>query len=198
MSKIDGTALYSLYPMLLTSYVTTNGSHFCPGHKFPFLESLFCGWACQLLDKYKRSIKIFIWSWHNVQLRLKLGYSGQSYIFSFAGTDWDSKGAAVTCSQLRAQGQHNRLFLMPNVFWFLKVRVRSGWLMPRRMRKYFTTWEFRICKGQALILSRVTAEGRAKPWPIPTSWSFQTPCTDYSASLPAGYSCESCSLGDLY
>lgn len=103
LSKIDETGLYSLYPTLLTSYVTTtNGSNFCPGHKFPFLESLFCGWACQLLDKYKRSIKIFIWSWHNVQLRLKLGYSGQSYIFSLAGTDWDSKGAAVTCSQLRA------------------------------------------------------------------------------------------------
>lgn len=39
---MDETALYSLYPTILTSYIrTTNGSPFCPGHKFPGIPFLW-------------------------------------------------------------------------------------------------------------------------------------------------------------
>lgn len=155
LSKIDGRALHSLYPALLTSYITTtNGSPFCPGHKFPGIPFL---WLSLPTAGQIQEINIFIWSWHNVQPRLKLGYSGQSYFIRQAGTDCDSTGTDVTCSQLRAQGQHNRLFLMLNVFWFVMVKVRSGWLYLPRLRNMqvfqlpITTWEFRICRGQALI-----------------------------------------------
>lgn len=101
-----GQLFICLYPTLLASYITTaTGSPFCPGHKFPGIPFLWL--SLPTVDKNKRSIKIFIWSWHNVQLRLKLGYSGQSYFFRQAGTD--CKGTDMTCSQLRAQGQHNTL-----------------------------------------------------------------------------------------
>lgn len=72
------------------------------------LASLFCCWVCQLLDKYKRSIKIFIWGWHKVH--------ECSAHYHSRGWNWDLQVRATSLDR-QVQSVPGRELTWPPASW---------------------------------------------------------------------------------
>lgn len=135
---------------LLYSYHRLQQREVLSAQAISSLTCLFCCWVCQLLDKYKRSMKIFIWVWHNVhECSAHYHSRGWNWDLQVRATSLDMQVQTVPARELtwppaswERGASTTDSVLMPNVFWFVMAKVRSGWLwLPSlwEISKYFNS-----------------------------------------------------------